>query len=249
MKLRSQVRGAMVYPSIVIFVFIAVLSILLIFVIPGFETMFKDFGAKDELPGITRVVMNISKGFVGNLPFVFLGLTGAIFGIGYTYRTPRGKKFFHKWMLRAPVLGMVLRKIAVARFTRTLGTLLSSGVPILDALEIVAKTAGNVIVEEAIMYARQKIAEGKNMAQPLTETNVFPPMVVQMVGVGEQTGALDTMLNKIADFYEDEVDVAVSAMTSLIEPVLMVGIGGTVGVVLIAMYMPIFSIAGKIKAE
>jgi type IV pilus assembly protein PilC len=249
MKLRSQVRGAMVYPSIVIFVFIAVLSILLIFVIPGFETMFKDFGAKDELPAITRVVMNISKGFVGNLPFVFLGLTGAIFGIGYTYRTPRGKKFFHKWMLRAPVLGMVLRKIAVARFTRTLGTLLSSGVPILDALEIVAKTAGNVIVEEAIMYARQKIAEGKNMAQPLTETNVFPPMVVQMVGVGEQTGALDTMLNKIADFYEDEVDVAVSAMTSLIEPVLMVGIGGTVGVVLIAMYMPIFSIAGKIKAE
>ncbi len=249
MKLRSQVRGAMVYPTIVIFVFVAVLSILLIFVIPGFETMFKDFGAKDELPGITRIVMNISKGFVGNLPFVFLGLTGAIFGIGYTYRTPRGKKFFHKWMLRAPVLGMVLRKIAVARFTRTLGTLLSSGVPILDALEIVAKTAGNVIVEEAIMYARQKIAEGKNMAQPLTETNVFPPMVVQMVGVGEQTGALDTMLNKIADFYEDEVDVAVSAMTSLIEPVLMVGIGGTVGVVLIAMYMPIFSIAGKIKAE
>jgi type IV pilus assembly protein PilC len=249
MKLRSQVRGAMVYPSIVIFVFIAVLSILLIFVIPGFETMFKDFGAKDELPGITRIVMNISKGFVGNLPYVFLGMTGLIFGVGYAYRTPRGKKFIHKWMLRAPVLGMVLRKIAVARFTRTLGTLLASGVPILDALEIVAKTAGNVIVEEAIMYARQKIAEGKNMAQPLAETEVFPPMVVQMVGVGEQTGALDTMLNKIADFYEDEVDVAVSAMTSLIEPVLMVGIGGTVGVVLIAMYMPIFSIAGKIKAE
>jgi len=249
MKLRSQVRGAMVYPSIVIFVFIAVLSILLVFVIPGFENMFKDFGAKDELPGITKMVMAISKGFVGNLPFVFIGLTGTIFGVGYAYRTPRGKKFFHKWMLRAPILGMVLRKIAVARFTRTLGTLLASGVPILDALEIVAKTAGNVIVEEAIMYARQKIAEGKNMAQPLTETNVFPPMVVQMVGVGEQTGALDTMLNKIADFYEEEVDVAVSAMTSLIEPVLMVGIGGTVGVVLIAMYMPIFSIAGKIKAE
>src|SRR5580658_5889605 len=209
MKLKRQVRGAMVYPSIVIFVFIAVLSILLIFVIPGFETMFKDFGAKDELPAITRIVMNISKGFVGNLPFVFLGLTGAVFGIGYTYRTPRGKKFFHKWMLQAPVLGMVLRKIAVARFTRTLGTLLSSGVPILDALEIVAKTAGNVIVEEAIMYARQKIAEGKNMAGPLTETNIFPPMVVQMVGVGEQTGALDAMLSKIADFYEEEVDVAV----------------------------------------
>jgi type IV pilus assembly protein PilC len=172
-----------------------------------------------------------------------------VFGVGYAYRTPAGKKFMHKWMLRAPVIGIVLRKIAVARFTRTLGTLLASGVPILDALEIVAKTAGNVIVEEAIMYSRQKIAEGKNMAQPLMETNVFPPMVVQMVGVGEQTGALDTMLNKIADFYEEEVDVAVSAMTSLIEPILMVGIGGVVGVVLIAMYMPIFSIAGKIKAE
>jgi type IV pilus assembly protein PilC len=146
-------------------------------------------------------------------------------------------------------MGPVLRKIAVARFTRTLGTLLTSGVPILDALEIVARTAGNVVIEEAILYTRQKISEGKNMAAPLTETNVFPPMVVQMVGVGEQTGALDTMLNKIADFYEDEVDVAVGALTSLIEPVMMVGIGGTVGVVLIAMYLPIFSIAGKIKAE
>jgi type IV pilus assembly protein PilC len=151
--------------------------------------------------------------------------------------------------LRLPIIGPVLRKIAVARFTRTLGTLLASGVPILDALEIVAKTAGNVIVEEAIMYARARIAEGKNMAQPLLETNVFPPMVVQMVGVGEQTGALDTMLNKIADFYEEEVDVAVAALTSLIEPALMVGIGGTVGVVLIAMYLPIFSLASKIKAE
>jgi type IV pilus assembly protein PilC len=249
MKLRSQLRGAMVYPSIVIVVFFAVLSILLLFVIPGFETMFKDFGAKDELPALTKVVMMISRWFVGNLPFLFLGVTGIIFGTGYIYRTPKGRKFFHRVMLNAPVMGMVLRKIAVARFTRTLGTLLSSGVPILDALEIVAKTAGNVIVEEAIMYARLKIAEGKNMAQPLLETNVFPPMVVQMVGVGEQTGALDAMLNKIADFYEAEVDVAVGAMTSLIEPVLMVGIGGTVGVVLIAMYMPIFSIAGKIKAD
>jgi type IV pilus assembly protein PilC len=249
MKLRQQVRGAMVYPSIVIFVFVAVLTILLVFVIPGFETMFKDFGAKDELPAITKVVMGISKGFVTNLPYIFVALIGGIFGASYLYRTPGGKKWAHKWLLRLPVLGSVLRKIAVARFTRTLGTLLASGVPILDALEIVAKTAGNVIVEEAIMYARLKISEGKNMAQPLMETNVFPPMVVQMVGVGEQTGALDAMLSKIADFYEEEVDVAVSAMTSLIEPVLMVGIGGTVGVVLVAMYMPIFSIAGKIKAE
>jgi type IV pilus assembly protein PilC len=249
MKLRRQVRGAMVYPSIVIVVFFGVLSILLLFVIPGFENMFKDFGSKDELPALTRAVMTVSRAFTGNILWIFLGVTALIVGFSYGTKTVRGKKLFHKTLLRLPVIGDVLKKIAVARFTRTLGTLLSSGVPILDALEIVAKTAGNVVVEEAIMYARARISEGKNMAQPLMETNVFPPMVVQMVGVGEQTGALDTMLNKIADFYEEEVDIAVSALTSLIEPALMVGIGGTVGVVLIAMYLPIFSIAGKIKAE
>jgi len=249
MKLRRQVRGAMVYPSIVIVVFFGVLSILLGFVIPGFQNMFKDFGAKDDLPALTKGVMAVSSFFVSNILWFFLVVTGLIVGTTYTIRTPGGRKAFHRLLLRLPVVGPVLRKIAVARFTRTLGTLLASGVPILDALEIVAKTAGNVIVEEAIMYARARISEGKNMAQPLMETNVFPPMVVQMVGVGEQTGALDAMLNKIADFYEEEVDVAVSALTSLIEPALMVGIGGTVGVVLIAMYLPIFSLAGKIKAE
>ncbi len=249
MKLRRQVRGAMVYPSIVIVVFFGVLTILLTFVIPGFQNMFKDFGSKDELPALTRAVMAVSSFFVSNVLWFFLAVTGLVVGTAYTIRTPGGRKAFHRLLLRLPILGPVLRKIAVARFTRTLGTLLSSGVPILDALEIVAKTAGNVIVEEAIMYARARISEGKNMAQPLMETNVFPPMVVQMVGVGEQTGALDAMLNKIADFYEEEVDVAVSALTSLIEPALMVGIGGTVGVVLIAMYLPIFSLAGKIKAE
>jgi type IV pilus assembly protein PilC len=248
-KLQRQVRGAMVYPSIVICVFFAVLTVLLVFVIPGFETMFKDFGAKDELPALTKMVMAVSQAFMHNFLFVVLGMTGIGVALKYWNDTPSGKRRIHKILLQAPVVGNVLRKIAVARFTRTLGTLLSSGVPILDALEIVAKTAGNVIVEEAIMYSRLKISEGKNMAGPLTETGVFPPMVVQMVGVGEQTGALDTMLNKIADFYEDEVDVAVGALTSLIEPVLMVGVGGTVGVVLIAMYLPIFSIAGKIKAN
>jgi type IV pilus assembly protein PilC len=152
-------------------------------------------------------------------------------------------------MLQIPILGDVLRKIAVARFTRTLGTLLQSGVPILDALEIVAKTAGNVIVTEAIMYTRIKISEGKNMAEPLIETKVFPSMVVQMIAVGEQTGALDQMLNKIADFYEEEVDVAVAALTSMLEPIMMVGIGGMVGVMLISMYLPIFSLAGSIKGD
>jgi type IV pilus assembly protein PilC len=152
-------------------------------------------------------------------------------------------------MLGIPVMGPVLRKIAVARFTRTLGTLLQSGVPILDALEICAKTAGNVIIEAGIMLVRQRISEGKTMAEPLMEAKVFPDMVVQMIAVGEQTGALDQMLNKIADFYEEETDIAVASMTSMLEPIMMVGIGGMVGVVLVSMYLPIFSLAGNIKAD
>src|SRR5882672_4384282 len=248
-KLVRQVRGAMVYPLSVFFIAIGVMSVLLSFVIPAFENMFKDFGAKDELPKLTKWVVAFSHGFVTYLPLIVLGGIGSVVGFIYTYRTPRGKKVIHRIMLQLPVLGPVLRKIAVARFTRTLGTLLQSGVPILDALEIVAKTAGNVIVTEAIMYARQRISEGRNMAEPLIESKVFPSMVVQMIAVGEQTGALDQMLNKIADFYEDEVDVAVSALTSLMEPIMMVGIGGMVGVVLISMYLPIFDLAGKIKGD
>ncbi len=248
-KLRRQVRGAMVYPSAVVVIFAAVLGVLLGWVIPSFKTIFKDLGSSDELPYLTQIVIAVSEAFIGYLPLILLALAGGAVAVYYTYRNPRGKKVYHTVFLRLPIMGPVLRKIAVARFTRTLGTLLSSGVPILDALEIVARTAGNVVVEEAIMHARAKISEGKNMAGPLMETNVFPPMVVQMVGVGEQTGALDAMLGKIADFYEEEVDVAVAALTSLIEPFMMVGIGGTVGVVLIAMYLPIFSIAGKIKAD
>ena len=248
-KLRRQVKGAMVYPSAVVIIFTGVLSILLGWVIPSFKTIFKDLGASDELPWLTQVVITVSETFIGYLPLVILVAIGFIVAIIYIYKRPAGKRFFHRMMLKAPIVGNVLRKVAVARFTRTLGTLLASGVPILDALEIVAKTSGNRVIEEAIMYARAKISEGKNMASPLMETNVFPPMVVQMVGVGEQTGALDAMLGKIADFYEEEVDVAVAALTSLIEPIMMVGIGGTVGVVLIAMYLPIFSIAGKIKAD
>jgi len=248
-KLRRQVRGAMVYPSAVLVIFTLVLSILLGWVIPSFKTIFKDLGASDELPYLTQIVIAVSEAFIHWLPLIILVAVGLVVGVYYVNKTYRGKKLFHTMWLKAPIIGPVLRKVAVARFTRTLGTLLSSGVPILDALEIVAKTAGNVVIEEAIMYSRAKISEGKNMAGPLLETNVFPPMVVQMVGVGEQTGALDAMLGKIADFYEEEVDVAVSALTSLIEPIMMVGIGGTVGVVLIAMYLPIFSIAGKIKAD
>jgi len=248
-KLIRQVRGAMVYPSAVLVVFVGVLGILLGFVIPSFKDMFKEFGSKAELPALTKMVIAVSEAFIGNILWILLLLIGASFGIVQLYKNPKGKRFFHKLFLRLPIMGPTLRKIAVARFTRTLGTLLSSGVPILDALDIVAKTAGNVIVEEAIMFTRLKISEGKNMAEPLMSTGVFPPMVVQMVGVGEQTGALDQMLNKIADFYEEEVDVAVAALTSLIEPAMMVGIGGTVGVVLISMYLPIFSLAGAIKGD
>jgi type IV pilus assembly protein PilC len=249
-KLVRQVRGAMVYPSIVVVIAGGVMTVLLTFVIPAFENMFKDFGGgKESLPALTRLVIAFSRGFVSALPLLVILGAGAISGIVWTYRQPKGKRFFHRAFLSLPVMGPVLRKIAVARFTRTLGTLLQSGVPILDALEICARTAGNVIVEEGVMFVRQAISEGKNMAEPLAATKIFPDMVVQMIAVGEQTGALDQMLNKVADFYEEETDIAVAAMTSAIEPILMVGVGGMVGVVLIAMYLPIFSLAGNIKSD
>lgn len=249
-KLVRQVRGALVYPSVVIVIAIAVMTVLLTFVIPAFESMFKDFGGgKDNLPKLTQLMVAISNNFVTYLPFIFGAAIVFVVAFSYFYRTPKGKFFVHKLMLSLPVMGPVLRKIAVARFTRTLGTLLQSGVPILDALEICARTAGNVMIEKGVMQVRQSISEGKNMAEPLAQTGVFPDMVVQMIAVGEQTGALDQMLSKIADFYEEETDVAVAALTSALEPVLMVGVGGMVGIVLIAMYLPIFSLAGNIKAE
>jgi type IV pilus assembly protein PilC len=248
-KLARQVRGALAYPIAVICILAIVLVVLMTFVIPAFEGMFAEFGAKDGLPALTKFVIACSKAFVGNLPFIVLGAVGLAVGGRYFYRDKRGKRLVHRFILKVPILGPVMQKIAVARFTRTLGTLLSSGVPILDALDIVAKTAGNVIIEEGLVFTRARISEGKNMADPLAEINVFPGMVVQMVAVGEQTGALDTMLSKIADFYEDEVDVAVAALTSLLEPILMVIVGAVVGVVLISMYLPIFDLAGKIKTD
>ena len=248
-KLARQVKGALTYPIAVCVIAAGVMSVLMIFVIPSFENMFKDFGSKEGLPKLTQIVIDVSKAFIGNLHWIALFVVAVMVSVTYIYKTPAGKKFFHKLMLSLPIFGPLFQKIAVARFTRTLGTLLSSGVPIMDALEVVARTAGNVIVEEAIMYVRIKISEGKNMMEPLTERKIFPSMVVQMLGVGEQTGALDTMLSKVADFYEDEVDVAVAALTSLLEPIMMVLIGGMVGTVMVAMYLPIFSIAGKIKAD
>ncbi|MBW2188152.1 MAG: type II secretion system F family protein [Deltaproteobacteria bacterium] len=248
-KLARQVRGAMVYPVAIFFVAIIVVVVMLAWVIPSFKTMFSEFGGEDGLPALTQLVITASEGFLNNVHWIILGTGAFVFTITWIYRQPVGKHFFHRTLLVLPILGPVMRKISVARFTRTLGTLLSAGVPILDALDVVKKSAGNVVVEMAIQETSNKIREGRTMAEPLMETNVFPPMVVQMIGVGEQTGALDTMLNKIADFYEDEVDIAVAALTSLLEPLMMVFIGGIVGTILIAMYLPIFSIAGKVNAE
>jgi type IV pilus assembly protein PilC len=246
MKLAAQVKGAMVYPISILGVAILVVIVLLTKVIPVFQNMFKEFKS-GALPAPTQFVINVSEGFQ-NYWYVFAGMgIGLFFLYGYIMRNDRARDIFDAFILKTPVIGPVIRKVVVARFTRTLGTLLSSGVPILDSLEITAKTAGNRTVKRAIMYAREKISEGKDMAGPLAETRVFPPMVVQMMGVGEQTGAMDTMLQKIADFYEDEVDVAVKALTDMIEPIMMVFLGVVVGGLIIAMYLPIFELAGAIK--
>jgi type IV pilus assembly protein PilC len=244
-KLKRRVKGAMVYPSIVLVVAVGVTVLLLAFVTPTFEKMFKDFGG--AMPAPTAFLISLSHGLTDNW-YWFVGVPIAL-AVAFKAFTnnPRGKELWHAFVLKAPLFGSLIRKVAVARFTRTFGTMLSSGVPILDALEIVAKSAGNRTIEKGILYVRAKISEGKNISGPLAETKVFPPMVVQMIGVGEATGAMDAMLAKIADFYDDEVDVAVSAITSMIEPLMMVFLGGVVGGFLVAMYLPIFSIAGNIK--
>ena len=247
-KLKRQLKGALIYPAGVMVVAAAVVIVMLTYVIPVFENMYKEFKGA-ELPAPTRFVIRLSNGFASNW-YLFFGVGIAFFVVvGMMARTKRGRLILDRMLLRIPVIGQVLRKIIVARFTRTLGTLLSSGVAILDSLEICAKTSGNKVVENGIMYARERISEGKDLAGPLGETKVFPSMVVQMMGVGEQTGAMDQMLQKIADFYEDEVDVAVAAMTKLIEPFMMVFLGVVIGGLIVAMYLPIFELAGNINAE
>jgi type IV pilus assembly protein PilC len=244
-KLKRRLKGAMVYPSVVLTVAAGVTIVLLTFVTPVFEKMFKDFGG--AMPKPTQILIDLSHGLRDNW-YYFVGVPIVLIVAFRTFVTnPKGRAIWDSVILKAPLFGSLIRKVAVARFTRTLGTMLSSGVPILDALEIVARAAGNKTVEAAVMFVRAKISEGKNIAQPLGETGVFPPMVVQMIGVGEATGAMDAMLNKVADFYDDEVDVAIAALTSMIEPVMMVVLGTIVGGFLIAMYLPIFSIAGNIK--
>lgn len=243
-KLKKKIKGAMVYPMTIMAIAVVVVGVILVFVIPTFAKMFSEFGG--ELPAPTQFVIAISN-FLTKYIIVIVGLIyAAIWAVKRYYSTPVGRKNIDAVALKTPVAGPLIRKVSVAKFTRTLGTMVSSGVPIMDGLEIVAKTAGNKIVEEAIYGVRQAISEGKTMAEPLAACGVFPPMVVQMIAVGEATGAMDTMLNKIADFYDDEVDDAVAAMTSMMEPLLMVFLGTTVGGLVVAMYLPIFKLAGTV---
>ena len=240
-KLKTRIKGAMTYPIIVVGVAVLVIAVILIFVIPVFQEMFSSFGK--ALPVPTQIVVNMSDFLKGNIHYVIVGFIVFVFAFKKYRNTKKGRKQTDALALKLPVFGNLLKKSAVARFTRTLGTMISSGVPILDALEIVAKTSGNVVLEEIIYEVRSSIAEGQTIAEPLSEAEIFPRMVVQMISVGEATGALDTMLNKIADFYDDEVDAAVEALTSMLEPLLMVFLGGAIGGLVIAMYLPIFQMA------
>jgi len=242
-KLKASVKKAMIYPVAVITIAIGVIWVILTFVIPVFASLFQNLGGGAALPFPTRVVIGLSNFMQRfSLPIIAALVLGYWFGFRPYYATDKGKRHIDKLMLKAPIIGMLLRKIAVARFCRTLGTMISSGVPILDALEITGKTAGNTIVMDAIMKTRSSIEAGKTISEPLKETEVFPPMVVQMISVGEQTGALDTMLAKIADFYDDEVDDAVSGLLTLLEPIMISFLGVMIGGIVIAMYMPIFSL-------
>jgi type IV pilus assembly protein PilC len=243
-RLKRRVKGAMVYPAITISVAVIVVAIILIFVIPVFQEMFAEFGAK--LPAPTMMVIALSDFVKSKIHYIIIALIIFFFAFKYYYRTDKGRLTVDALALKLPVFGLLLRKVAVAKFTRTMGTMLGSGVAILEALDIVAKTAGNRIVENAIYQVRSGIAEGRTMADPLQASGVFPPMVCQMIAVGESTGALDAMLEKIADFYDEEVDQAVENLTAMIEPMMIVFLGIVVGGLIIAMYLPIFKMAGAV---
>jgi len=243
-KLKAQIKSAMYYPAAIIIVAVVVVTVLLVWVIPIFAKMFSDFGG--SLPGLTQFVIDLSLFMQRYIIFLTIGAGVGGWLLKRYYGTPAGRLKIDGFSLKLPVIGDLIRKISVSRFTRTFGTLIQSGVPIMESLEIVARTAGNVVVENAIMAARTSVGEGKTLAEPIGKTGVFPPMVVQMISVGEATGALDAMLAKIADFYDDEVDAAVAALTSLLEPALMVFLGTVIGFIVIAMYLPIFKMASTI---
>jgi type IV pilus assembly protein PilC len=243
-KLAGQVKSAMIYPIAVVVIAGLVVGVILWKVIPTFAALFSGLGA--DLPLPTRVVIALSDNLVRFFPFIFIGGGAAAYGFKTYYATENGRRVIDQITLKLPVLGNIMKKIAVARFCRTLSTLISSGVPILDGLEITAKTAGNAIVEDAIMVTRKSIERGETISAPLKDTKVFPPMVTQMIGVGEATGALDTMLGKIADFYEEEVDTAVAGLLTLLEPIMIAMLGVVVGGIVIAMYLPIFDLISKL---
>lgn len=246
MKLKKKVKGAMVYPAVVSSIAVLVIAIIMIFVVPTFAKMFAQLGGTLPLP--TRIIINISN-FVAGIGGLLIagGVTAVVIFIVQFRRTDKGKYITDRILLKLPIFGVLLKKVAVAKFTRTLGTLVSSGVPILEGLDITAKTSGNKVIEYAIMEVRKGVVSGKTLAEPITKAKVFPPMVTHMIAVGESTGALDAMLAKIADFYDDEVDAAVSNLTAMMEPMLMVFLGGTVGFIVVAMYLPIFKLITLIK--
>jgi len=243
-RLKSKVKGAMTYPIVTLIIAGAVLAVILIFVIPVFEEMFADMGG--QLPAFTQMVIKVSNFAKKNVIYIVVGLILFVFAFKKFHGTEKGRAFIDKNILRLPVFGDLIRKVAVSKFTRTMGTMLSSGVAILEALEIVAKTAGNKTIETAVYTVRSDIAEGRTMADPLIESRVFPSMVCQMIAVGESTGALDAMLDKIAEFYDEEVDQAVENLTALIEPFMLVFLGITIGGLVIAMYLPVFKMASNL---
>jgi type IV pilus assembly protein PilC len=246
-KLTSKVKGAMTYPVTIICIAISVVAIIMIKVIPVFSQMYEGMGS--ALPVPTQVCIAISNVLIHYFPLVVLALVVIVVGIRQYYKTQSGRLQIDALMLKIPIIGDLLRKVAVARFCRTLGTLTSSGVPILEGMDITARTAGNVVIQNAILKSREAVEQGRNIAGPLAETKVFPPMVVQMVGVGEATGALDAMLGKVAEFYEEEVDNAVAALTALMEPLIIALLGGIIGFIVIAMYMPIFNLANVLGKD
>jgi type IV pilus assembly protein PilC len=242
LRLKRKVKGALTYPIIVLSISALVIGVILIFVIPVFEQMFSDLGG--ALPVPTQMVVNLSNFVKSYFLFIIGALVVMVFLFKKYYKTEKGRRVVDRLILKSPIFGSLLKKVAVSKLTRTLGTLITSGVPILEALNVAAGTADNKVVEEAIYNVRSSISEGRTIAQPLGESGIFPAMVVQMISVGETTGSLDQMLNKIADFYDEEVETAVDALTSMIEPFMIVFLGGTVGSIIIAMYLPIFSMAG-----
>jgi type IV pilus assembly protein PilC len=249
-KLKSDVTSALIYPIAVVVIACLVIAVIMIFVIPAFTKIFQELlGPGEMLPLPTRIVVGISH-FMASYWWAGAALIGgAVFGVKSYYKTPGGRKMIDTLMLKAPVFGQVLRKVAVARFSRTLATLLSSGVPILESLDITAKTAGNVVITEAIQKVRSGVERGQTFVEPLRATQVFPNMVAQMIGIGEQTGAMDAMLSKIADFYEQEVDAAVKQMLTLIEPIMIGFLGVTIGGIVISMYLPLFTLIGKMSGK